>query len=337
MRKLSGIVFGYPFSWLLIILVFQQHCFAEQSTRIYKMVSSATVTIYTYELQDGRFEIGVQGSGFFVNPTTIATNYHVIKSAIYEGNYAVVLWKEKTFNNVLLTYYNPSIDIALLEVNTPGNKHYLRNGNHDAVQIGNKVYVVGAPLGLEQSLSEGIISGIRMASGWIRHFQITNAISPGSSGSPLVNMNGEHIGIVVASIVEGQNLNFAVSSGYIDYVIKTNNYEGINIGFVTSKQDSVVTSPISQRSLDEFCPESKNRILTVKDLQGKSPWELTICRNEIYARHGRKFERQDLQEYFNKKAWYKMDKRYNDSKLNTYEKRNGEFILEYQKKHRKME
>ncbi len=70
----------------------------------------------------------------------------------------------------------------------------------------------GSPLGLEKTLSDGIVSAIREIPGFGKVIQITAPISPGSSGSPVLNMQGEVIGIVTFQIVEGQNLNFAIPS-----------------------------------------------------------------------------------------------------------------------------
>jgi len=84
-------------------------------------------------------------------------------------------------------------------------------------------------------------------------------------------------------------------------------------------------------------PNSDKRYLTESDLNGRTPWELTIMRNEIYARHGLPFKRKDLQHYFNKKSWYRIDPNYTDSKLNKYERQNSLFIREYQKRYGKMD
>jgi hypothetical protein len=80
------------------------------------------------------------------------------------------------------------------------------------VAVGDDILVAGNPEGLEASFSKGIVSGIRSGSGLI---QMDAAISPGSSGGPVVNQRGEVVGLAVSSLVEGQNLNFAVPVRYL--------------------------------------------------------------------------------------------------------------------------
>lgn len=78
------------------------------------------------------------------------------------------------------------------------------------MEVGDNVYVVGNPRGLEGTFSQGLVSGVRNVKG-NRYLQITAAISEGSSGGPILNESGQVVGIAVASVREGQNLNFAVS------------------------------------------------------------------------------------------------------------------------------
>lgn len=82
------------------------------------------------------------------------------------------------------------------------------------LSIGSKVFCIGNPLGLSHTLSEGIVSGYRKKDG-IGMIQITAPISPGSSGGPVLTDTGRALGIVTASRVEGQNINFAVPCGYM--------------------------------------------------------------------------------------------------------------------------
>lgn len=81
-----------------------------------------------------------------------------------------------------------------------------------------------------------------------------------------------------------------------------------------------------------FANVLKTRLLTENDLQGLSDWELKVLRNEIYARHGRPFKSESLNGYFLMANWYKANPNYSDKVLNSFEKKNAEIILNYEKK-----
>ena len=87
-------------------------------------------------------------------------------------------------------------------------------GNSNDVQLGEEVLLVGAPKGLEQTVSNGLISGIRIDEG-VRVLQTSAAASPGSSGGPLLNRRGEAVGVMSFKLVNGDNLNFAIPINYV--------------------------------------------------------------------------------------------------------------------------
>ena len=97
-------------------------------------------------------------------------------------------------------------------------------GNNNVMKVGQKIYAIGSPLGFENTMTEGIISGLRDRKGE-KFIQISTPISPGSSGGAVVNSKGELIGITTSSITEGQNLNFAIP---VNEVIKVYKQIGIN-------------------------------------------------------------------------------------------------------------
>ena len=82
-------------------------------------------------------------------------------------------------------------------------------------------------------------------------------------------------------------------------------------------------------------PDSSSRYISSSDLQGFTQWEARVARNEIYARHGRKFNSDELQQYFNSQSWYKgtvSASSFNDSVLSAVEKANIKTIEQYEKK-----
>jgi tetratricopeptide (TPR) repeat protein len=103
-------------------------------------------------------------------------------------------------------------DLALLQVDVPKELAAPLTIVQAAPQEGESIVVIGNPYGLEGSVSNGIVSAVREIPGYGKIIQITAPISPGSSGSPVVNMRGQVIGVASLQAAEGQSLNFAVPS-----------------------------------------------------------------------------------------------------------------------------
>jgi hypothetical protein len=170
----------------------------------FEAILPSVVTLVTYAI-DG--EVIGQGSGFVLLDKRIATNRHVIEGArrVEVRSSKGELLGSFTFAEAV----SPTADIAILPALSQ-----LPEGlalTTDPPRVGEPVYAIGSPLGLPNTLSNGIISAIRndLASPML---QITAPISPGSSGGPVINMRGEVLGVATASIRAGQNLNFAVPS-----------------------------------------------------------------------------------------------------------------------------
>lgn len=155
-------------------------------------------------------EIG-RGSGFVISSDgIIVTNLHVLGGA-YQAEVRV---GKQVFKQIFLLKGIPAFDIALLKVNAEGLlPAYI--GDSDRLVSGQFVVALGDPLGLEQSVSTGVISAVR-SSGQIKLIQTTAPLSPGSSGGPLLNEHGEVIGITtLASFFLAQNVNFAIPINYL--------------------------------------------------------------------------------------------------------------------------
>ena len=163
---------------------------------------------------------GLKGSGFFIQPSYIATNYHVIEGATVA--YVRLVGKQTTYRVESIAATDPEHDLAILKVSNT-NPVVLPLANSDKVEIGEEIYAVGNPRGWEGTVSNGIVSSIR-GEGNNKWIQITAPISPGSSGGAVLNAKGEVIGIATladfsidpnSKINRVQNLNFAVPSNYL--------------------------------------------------------------------------------------------------------------------------
>ena len=160
------------------------------------------------------------GSGFIVGKGKVITNVHVITGAFYgeiiEDN------TKKTHKIEGYTSIDKLNDLVLLSVPTL-EKNGLQVSN-SIPKIGQKIYAIGNPIGMSGTISEGIVSAIRLESN-IQLIQITAPISPGSSGGPVINDSFEVIGVSVASLTSGQNLNFAVPGKYVNDLITNDKNE----------------------------------------------------------------------------------------------------------------
>ena len=157
------------------------------------------------------------GSGTILTPDgIIVSNLHVITQ---NKDLRVKLSNGSRYDEVQILGFDEENDIAIIKVDGKNLPHVPLNKTSDA-QIGQTVYALGAPEGLEQTLSKGIVSSLRDFDG-VRVIQTDAAISSGSSGGGLFSQNGELLGILVSYFKEGQNLNFAIPSDLIPAVLES--------------------------------------------------------------------------------------------------------------------
>jgi tetratricopeptide (TPR) repeat protein len=171
-----------------------------------KRIKPSSVAVETF---DNKGNTVSRGSGFFVAPDRIITNRHVIERST-RVEIHLIDGKKFVVKGVLAV--DGEGDLAMLQVDVPRQLAFPLPIVRTVPQEGESIVVVGNPFGLEGSVSNGIVSAVREISGYGRIIQITAPISPGSSGSPVVNMSGQVIGIASLQAAEGQSLNFAIPS-----------------------------------------------------------------------------------------------------------------------------
>ena len=204
-----------------------------------------------------------QGSGAIVRSDgIIATNHHVIKNAV---SARVQLRSGDIYDDVTVIDVDERKDIALLKIKAV-NLLALPFADSDKLKVGSNIFAVGAPRGLEGSLSSGIISSIRAGAEVAPKFegfrivQFTAPISPGSSGGPLIDEYGKVVGLVFAFRVDAQNLNLAIPSNYIAGMTAQANGAGHKLGKMPSQiqaQTSTPTKPYIKRPLAEVLASAK--------------------------------------------------------------------------------
>jgi tetratricopeptide (TPR) repeat protein len=171
-----------------------------------KRVKPSVVAVVAFDAKGAKI---ANGSGFFVGPDRVVTNRHVLEGA-YKSE--ILLTNNKTYAVKGALAVDGAGDIALLQVDLPPGAAQPLEVIKESPQEGETIVVIGNPLGLEGSVSNGIISAVRDVQNFGRIIQITAPISPGSSGSPVINLRGQVVGVATLQITEGQSLNFAVPS-----------------------------------------------------------------------------------------------------------------------------
>ncbi|MBI3623041.1 trypsin-like peptidase domain-containing protein [Candidatus Pacearchaeota archaeon] len=170
-----------------------------------------------------------QGTGFLItNDGYIVTNAHVLSGA---RRVSAITSNQESINAEFIGY-DSDLDIALLKI--PGNYEKLKLDNSDNVQVGEKVIAIGNPLGLQFSVSQGIVSGIHRqgSNGLNLYIQTDAALNPGNSGGPLINKAGKVIGINNFKIGGGENLGFALESNSIKEAVNQISQEKLQINLI---------------------------------------------------------------------------------------------------------
>jgi S1-C subfamily serine protease len=202
---------------------------------LFQLASPAVVLVEVYDQEGHKRGLG---SGFAASANgSVVTNYHVIRGA----SRATAKFADGTFAPVVgVVAYDPGHDVAVIKVQAM-SPPTLKLGDSDKLRVGDHVVAIGSPLGLQNTLSEGIVSAMR--AGLI---QMSAPISPGSSGGPVLNPTGDVVAISVATIMSGQNLNFAVPVNWAKrYLSETPARSLADVAQENTVVQSVLKGPVS--------------------------------------------------------------------------------------------
>jgi serine protease Do len=243
---------------------------------LFQKVSPAVVFISAISIDPFKLNNRINtaiGSGFiFSDEGLILTNSHVVfgRQAI-----SVTLDDGRKFTAILLGA-DPVYDLAVLKIpDAPAELPKAVLGDSSKIQIGEEVIAIGNPLGLEQTLTRGVISGVNRLIQeaqmplMLPLLQMDAAINPGNSGGPLVNLCGEVIGINTASMSEAQNIGFAVpinlAKKTVPALIKDGRvirpWVGVNGRYLEKDSLAILNAPLTEgfliESVDPGSPAQK--------------------------------------------------------------------------------
>jgi S1-C subfamily serine protease len=194
----------------LALVILSAHAAYSQNNlpELVKQVKPSVVAIATY---DAAGEALMTGSGFFLRPGQVVTNLHVIRGA-FRADIKTLDGKGKTYPVAGAVAIDEEGDLALLSVDIPAERARSSELATVLPDEGEQIFVIGNPLKLEGSVSDGIVSAVREVPSLGRIIQITAPISHGNSGSPVFNLEGKVVGVVTVKVTNGQNINLAIAA-----------------------------------------------------------------------------------------------------------------------------
>ncbi|OLE52541.1 MAG: hypothetical protein AUG51_17320 [Acidobacteria bacterium 13_1_20CM_3_53_8] len=206
--------------WLSVVVLLAA-CAAvsaqETLPELVRRVKPSVVSIITY---DSRGDVLLSGSGFFTRPNQIITNLHVIAGA-QRAEIRTLDGKGRTYPVTGILGVDEEGDLAVLRVSLPEGRARSLEITEDLPEEGENIFVIGNPLRLEGSVSNGIVSAVREVPGIGKILQITAPVSHGNSGSPVFNMKGQVVGVVTIRVTNGENINLALGSARVNQLRTT--------------------------------------------------------------------------------------------------------------------
>jgi hypothetical protein len=220
MKRMNLLGISPVFSFLFAVILSSSFGLASVSAQeslpeLVRRAKPSVVAIVTYNQKN---ESLISGSGFFLRPGEVVTNLHVIEGADH-AEIRTLDGKGRTLKVNGLLKSDEEADLALLSVTDPSDRQRAIEQATVMPDEGERVFVIGNPLRLEGSVSDGIVSAIREVPAIGKVIQITAPISHGSSGSPVFNMKGEVIGIVTLKVTNGQNINLAMGVSRLNSLV----------------------------------------------------------------------------------------------------------------------
>ena len=247
----------------LVSALAQHYACALPATEVFEVAAESSVVIIVDEGKRGK---QVQGSGVVVAESVVATNCHLF--ADHQDHAIAVLFSGRQYPATILESRR-AVDICVLSVPAIRTRVAVIVPM-DKLKIGQRVYAVGAPLGLDLTFTEGLISGIRRTNDR-RVLQTSAPISPGSSGGGLFDEDGRLVGITTFFLQGGNQLNFAVPADIITPILAVRkspfgDYPAPHLVFATDAEGWAWLADMSSRLASKMpdWPTRRNFLVTVQ-------------------------------------------------------------------------
>lgn len=252
---------------------------------VYKKTLPSIMTL-SVEAKDGSKSLGT--AFMAIKDGVAVTAWHAVKDAKYvKAKFST----GEEFESSGLIDKDEKRDIALIKIKTFGISMLQLSPNEPSV--GSKSCIIGAPQGLEFSISDGLVSQIQVLDG-IKFYQFTCAASPGNSGGPMVDASGNVIGVVSWQVRDGQNLNFAVPSTYVlglDSTLPTQPWEQVKLISEVNKVEKELSLSEIDKLIADACILHEDNAITLasiddklkKSFSQKKKWALPVVPPLIYS------------------------------------------------------
>ncbi len=230
-------------------------------------------SVFYIEVYDNKKNAVASGSGFFVTSDGVAvTNYHVIEDT---SSAQITMTNGDVFRVEQVIAFDKALDIAIIRISktalsgkTVSGFPDVEMGDSDTIKAGQTIYAIGSPAGLQNTISNGIISNVNRQLEGNSFIQITAAISHGSSGGALVNEYGEVLGITSAGIEDAENIGFAIPINIIKAFDLTTQGKPYN-EFL--HEDSGFILELSETTVNVAVGETKEVLVYA---EGKGKWSI---------------------------------------------------------------
>ncbi len=272
---------------------------AQSVHEVYESVSPSVVVVYN---MNELGQVRGHGTGFFIDPWgMVATNYHVVEGA----SSLKIRTKSGTMMDIRgVAATDPENDVVILSAILPIDSIRTLKMAPSLPQVGERIVVIGTPYHpqLAQTITDGLVSALRPLPGGKRLIQISAPISPGSSGSPVVNMNGEVIGIASRVHRQAPHIGIAVPSEIIAGLTPSAPFPVARLPILYANQIAVAEAPSPQPGYDaqRRLEEQRQKALEQRDKarEEERKWREQRISEAVdlldKAKHNMSFDRQDL-------------------------------------------
>jgi len=244
----------FPVIATLILVVWISDVQAMTTAEIAEKWKSSVVFVRLLDERENEITIG---SGFVIAPELVATCYHVVAGGVAA--------QVKTADRIIypvtgVVASDRARDLAILRVNRLKDVVAVELGDSLAVKPGDAVVAMGSPLGLEGSISDGVVSGLRDLEKFGEVIQVSAPVSRGSSGGPLFDSEGRVIGVISFTIVGGQNVNFGIPANALKDLMARAQEAPTDASALKQDQEKLLTEigilPPRKRTLEVRVPKN---------------------------------------------------------------------------------